>query len=95
MKRILGDGTTTRFWHDRWWGDPLRDKFCRVFVLDRDRECMVADRVPGVEWRNWCRRQPRGWVEEQQFRELLGELDRVSLSFFGNGGVTAGLGTRA
>ena len=41
---------------------------------------MVVDRVSGVDWRAWCRRQPRGGVEEEQFRELMKELDRVSLS---------------
>ena len=79
-KRIIGDGSTIRFWHDRWRGGPLRDRFGRVYLLDRDRDCMVVDRVSGVDWRAWCRRQPRGGVEEEQFRELMEELARVSLS---------------
>ena len=80
-KRKVGDGTSVKFWYDRWLGSgTLKEKYGRVFALDRNKQCMVADRVPAAGSLGWCRRQPRGGLEEVQCRALLEELDRVSLS---------------
>ena len=49
--RTVGDGSCTAFWHDVWLGDrSLKVRYNRLFVLDLDKECRVADRVSRRDW---------------------------------------------
>ena len=44
--RKLGNGRNTKFWLDPWCGNkPLVNHFPRLAVLDRDKDCLVADRM--------------------------------------------------
>ncbi|GKA91038.1 hypothetical protein Tco_0812908 [Tanacetum coccineum] len=49
--RKLGNGTSTRFWDDIWCGEStLKSKFPRVYMLDNDRDCIVANWMHFVDW---------------------------------------------
>jgi len=44
IRRVIGDGRNTLFWHDNWVGDtPLRVKFPRLFDLAVSKEYSVED----------------------------------------------------
>ncbi|KAL4583572.1 hypothetical protein LXL04_008150 [Taraxacum kok-saghyz] len=50
LRRKLGNGETTCFWEDCWIGEnPLSLRFPRLFALETDRRCSVADRWDGAE----------------------------------------------
>ena len=69
IRRVVGDGRGTYFWHDTWVGEiPLKNKFSRLFDLSVEKECSVEKmgRVLGaVEGREslWHRRL-FAWEEE-------------------------------
>nr|GEW82214.1 RNA-directed DNA polymerase, eukaryota, reverse transcriptase zinc-binding domain protein [Tanacetum cinerariifolium] len=47
----LRNGAHTRFWEDIWCGEqPLRLRFPRIFLLDNDRECLVANWIYLSDW---------------------------------------------
>ncbi|PWA92673.1 reverse transcriptase domain, Reverse transcriptase zinc-binding domain protein [Artemisia annua] len=42
----IGNGVSTRFWVDTWCGDrPLKLQYPRIYMLDNDRSCNVANRL--------------------------------------------------
>jgi len=57
IRRVVGDGRNTLFWHDNWVGEiPLRFKFSRLFDLAVKKECSVEEmRTSGwtVGGRGW------------------------------------------
>ncbi|GJX86486.1 RNA-directed DNA polymerase, eukaryota, reverse transcriptase zinc-binding domain protein [Tanacetum coccineum] len=67
----VGNGKTCRFWEDIWVGNTsLKLLFPRVYNLDTDKACVVADRIPIQGWVSVLRRQPRGGAEATQFNDL-------------------------
>nr|GEW67336.1 hypothetical protein [Tanacetum cinerariifolium] len=79
----IGNGDTTRFWEDIWCGNaPLRIQFPRVFYLDTDRNCSIANRVSSsnFNWSNVLRRDPRGGVESSQFEAFKLAIGNVVLT---------------
>ncbi|GJT14880.1 RNA-directed DNA polymerase, eukaryota, reverse transcriptase zinc-binding domain protein [Tanacetum coccineum] len=79
--RIIGNGDSTKFWDDLWCGEQLlKYKFHRIFMLDSDRDCLVANRIPLSNWHSVFRRNPRGGVESFQFEALQDALKDVVLS---------------
>ena len=45
VSKVVGDGTNTLFWFDRWLGDVLFcRKFAQLFDLASDKLCSVADK---------------------------------------------------
>ncbi|GJR15589.1 RNA-directed DNA polymerase, eukaryota, reverse transcriptase zinc-binding domain protein [Tanacetum coccineum] len=79
--RSLGNGNSIRFWDESWCGDrPLKDLFPSVYALDRDKRCMVAQRINTSDWSNVLRRLPRGGIESNQFSALLDATRDVLLS---------------
>ncbi|GKE02536.1 RNA-directed DNA polymerase, eukaryota, reverse transcriptase zinc-binding domain protein [Tanacetum coccineum] len=79
--RLIGDGTTIRFWDEIWCGDrPLKASFPRIYALDSDKTCMVAQRFNISDWSNVLRRMPRGGIEHNQFIDLLEAIRDVSIS---------------
>ncbi|PWA72892.1 hypothetical protein CTI12_AA264760 [Artemisia annua] len=49
FKKKIGNGSTTRFWLDRWVGNaPLCFTFPRLFRLDSQPQCYVSDHSPTV-----------------------------------------------
>ena len=46
---ILGDGASTSFWHDVWYGDdPMADKFPELYSHCRIQEMTVRQAVNGA-----------------------------------------------
>ena len=83
----LGDGRDIRFWEDRWVDNTrLRDRFPRLFHLDRKKEGSVSDKGTWVDNR-WV------WVWDwnrnisgrvcREFDDLIEVLRNVVVSFDG------------
>jgi len=69
IRRVVGDGRGTYFWHDIWVGEiPLKIKFPRLFDLSVDNECSVEKmwRVLGADEgrESLWRRRLFAWEEE-------------------------------
>ena len=87
-KRKVGDGRNVLFWQERWLGaTTLKDRFSRVYALEKEKECMVVNRVVRADWDSFLRRQPRGGQEEVEFLEMTEELRRVTLRHMQDGWV--------
>ncbi|GKD58734.1 hypothetical protein Tco_1296243, partial [Tanacetum coccineum] len=56
---------------------PLKAQFHRIFLLDSDRDCSVANRIIVPKWLTVLRRCPRGGVESSQFEALQAVLKDV------------------
>ncbi|XP_071741932.1 uncharacterized protein [Rutidosis leptorrhynchoides] len=47
----MGNGSKTKMWKDTWLGnEPLCSRFNRIFHLDVDPDCFVADRRSNNSW---------------------------------------------
>nr|GFA92296.1 hypothetical protein [Tanacetum cinerariifolium]GFA96539.1 hypothetical protein [Tanacetum cinerariifolium] len=47
----LRNGASIRFWDDIWCGtQPLKAQFPRVFMLDNDKSCYIANRLSLPDW---------------------------------------------
>ncbi|PWA75447.1 RNA-directed DNA polymerase, eukaryota, Reverse transcriptase zinc-binding domain protein [Artemisia annua] len=47
FKRKIGNGLNTKFWLDSWiGGPPLCNVFPRLYLLDKNSECLVCERAP-------------------------------------------------
>ncbi|GJV82850.1 hypothetical protein Tco_1522748 [Tanacetum coccineum] len=85
--RKVGDGSCVSFWDDIWVGGVrLRDRFPRLYHLDRSKEVKVAGQgIWGDNGWTWVwdwAREPQGRVVE----ELIGLEDLVShVNLTGNG----------
>ena len=45
VSRKVGDGSSTRFWHDVWLvEEPLKVRYSRLFALESDSDAKVVDR---------------------------------------------------
>jgi len=78
VRRRVGDGVDTDFWHDRWCGDvPLCEWFSRLYDLSVNKVVTVRNmfllgvEVGGEAWQWRCRLW--AWEEEllEECRELL------------------------
>ena len=80
-RRKLGNGETVSFWDDCWCGDQsLKSKFPRIYLLDNDKGCNVANRLSLPDWGSVLRRNPRGGIEASQFTDLCLLIEPVVLS---------------
>ncbi|GKE55956.1 RNA-directed DNA polymerase, eukaryota, reverse transcriptase zinc-binding domain protein, partial [Tanacetum coccineum] len=79
--RKLRKGISISFWNDVWCGNQaLKSKFPRVYMLDSDKNCCIADHVALQDWFHVLRRQPRGGIESSQFSDMLQCIGSVVLS---------------
>ncbi|GJW29619.1 hypothetical protein Tco_0046494 [Tanacetum coccineum] len=79
--RSIGDGKCTKFWDETWCGDrPLKDLFPRVYALEGNKECTVAQHLNPLDWSTVLRRLHKGGVEGTQFTALLDTIRDVTLS---------------
>ncbi|GJW82405.1 RNA-directed DNA polymerase, eukaryota, reverse transcriptase zinc-binding domain protein [Tanacetum coccineum] len=79
--RSLGDGNSISYWGDKWCGTrPLKDSFPRVYALDDNKLCMVAQCINIEDWSFVLRRPPRGGAKSYQLDELIQFTQDVVLS---------------
>jgi hypothetical protein len=83
VKRIVGNGASTKFWLDSWIGNlVLKDHFPRLFSITSQKDATIASvwrRGEGNSWNfNW-RRRLFVW-EEALVTELLGVIQGVTLA---------------
>lgn len=72
----VGDGSSTRFWHDVWLGNSaLKNAFPRIYLLETNRLCSISERCLGLNGPhqfNWAwRREVRSGPEEAQLVSLV------------------------
>nr|GEX84822.1 RNA-directed DNA polymerase, eukaryota, reverse transcriptase zinc-binding domain protein [Tanacetum cinerariifolium] len=58
----------------------LKAQFPRIYLLDSDKRCNIANRLYLPDWSTALRRQPRGGVESCQFSVLQSVIRDVVLS---------------
>ncbi|GKC71432.1 RNA-directed DNA polymerase, eukaryota [Tanacetum coccineum] len=79
--RKVGNGASIRFWEEIWHGNlPLKSLFLRIYLLDNDRGCNIANRVSLQNWNLVLRRPPRGGIKASQFDELQRLIQTLTLS---------------
>ncbi|GKA45251.1 RNA-directed DNA polymerase, eukaryota, reverse transcriptase zinc-binding domain protein [Tanacetum coccineum] len=79
--RKIGNGVSTRFWDDSWCGNqPLKLDFPRIYMLDSDRDCSIATRLPILDSCSALRRPPRGGAGSAQLNALHALIGDVVLS---------------
>ncbi|PNY11107.1 receptor-like kinase [Trifolium pratense] len=90
VRKKLGNGHNTSFWHDKWIGViPLKNVYPRLFSVSVDKDSSVAESgrldLDGDRWIwHWCwRRQLFNW-EEALADELKDTLDGVGPTKEGN-----------
>ncbi|GJW36817.1 RNA-directed DNA polymerase, eukaryota [Tanacetum coccineum] len=70
-RKRVGDGLNTCFWEDIWIGDqPLKLMFPRIYALESNKLCTVADKCHPIALDQSLRRRIRGGVESQQYTQL-------------------------
>nr|GEV61591.1 retrovirus-related Pol polyprotein from transposon TNT 1-94 [Tanacetum cinerariifolium] len=80
-KIVIGNGSTTRFWHDIWYGDIcFKEKFKRLFNLELQKDANVASKLEASNVASSFRRPPRSGIENSRFIELGQILSSISLS---------------
>ncbi|KAL8509574.1 hypothetical protein ACS0TY_016699 [Phlomoides rotata] len=75
FSRKIGNGKCTRFWFDKWIGGTSpKDMFPRLYYIDKDPSCSVADRFSSSDncwnFKGEWRRNLYSW-EVEQLEELL------------------------
>ncbi|GKE24074.1 RNA-directed DNA polymerase, eukaryota, reverse transcriptase zinc-binding domain protein, partial [Tanacetum coccineum] len=81
MQLKLGNGTTTSFWNDKWYGGGvLKDLFPRLYALENSKSVTVCDKLSDPSLDISFRRKTRGGVEQLQFNGLSDLVNSVSLS---------------
>ncbi|GJW80582.1 RNA-directed DNA polymerase, eukaryota [Tanacetum coccineum] len=76
----VGNGLRTRFWSDKWVDDThLRHLFSRVYALEVNKECSVADKLQGSVTTSF-RRSARGGIEAHQLAQLQLLIEPTILS---------------
>ncbi|GJY10330.1 hypothetical protein Tco_0378515 [Tanacetum coccineum] len=74
----VGNGTSTQFWNDTWTGDTqLRHMFPRIYALEGNKICTVADKLQSSVALS-LRRTVRGGVEAHQL-DLLQKLIETTI----------------
>ncbi|GKE87439.1 hypothetical protein Tco_1564914 [Tanacetum coccineum] len=73
----VGCGTRIRFWKDIWIGDsPLLTRYNRLYRLDKDKDCLIIDRIVDGHWNwNWSR-DDIGIRNAAYLRDLLMEISQ-------------------
>nr|GEV94969.1 hypothetical protein [Tanacetum cinerariifolium] len=81
--RKLGNGVSISFWEDTWiWTSPFRSQFPRIYMLDTNKSCCIANRasLTSADWfSRILRRTPRVGAELSQFEALTALIGSVHL----------------
>ncbi|PWA93092.1 RNA-directed DNA polymerase, eukaryota [Artemisia annua] len=76
----VGNGLCTQFWNEVWIGDtPLRVLFPRIYALEINKDCSVADKLQ-YSVTSSLRRTVRGGVEAFQLDLLQKTIESTMLS---------------
>nr|GEW11214.1 RNA-directed DNA polymerase, eukaryota [Tanacetum cinerariifolium] len=77
----IGNRASYRFWEDIWCGNqPLKVQFPRIFQLELEKNCFIADRIGSADWHDVFRRPPRRGAGLSQLNDLLSLTQDVVLS---------------
>ncbi|GJS84812.1 RNA-directed DNA polymerase, eukaryota [Tanacetum coccineum] len=80
-KKRVGDGLNTCFWEDTWMGDqPFKLMFSRIYALESNKLCMVAEKCHPNALDQMFRQSIRGDVESQQYTQLHDLIGALILS---------------
>ncbi|GJY93555.1 hypothetical protein Tco_0509337 [Tanacetum coccineum] len=78
LKYRVGCGTKVRFWKDVWIGDvPLKEKYNRLFHLDRNGDCVIRDQICNDVWSWDCCRQDLGSRNNEALVSLLSDIGNI------------------
>ncbi|GJZ01674.1 hypothetical protein Tco_0519635 [Tanacetum coccineum] len=74
----VGCGTKVWFWKDVWLGDvSLKEKYNRLFHLDRNGDCVIRDRIYNGAWSwDWCRHD-LGSRNNEALVSLLSDIGNI------------------
>ncbi|XP_071728427.1 uncharacterized protein [Rutidosis leptorrhynchoides] len=76
----VGDGRSIHFWLDNWRGvDALKNKYGRLFHLDTEANCLLADRCNDEGWK-WSWNRDIRARNEALLNDLIGKLGNVVIS---------------
>ncbi|GKB00752.1 RNA-directed DNA polymerase, eukaryota [Tanacetum coccineum] len=80
VKKKVGNGELTSFWHDPWLGDfPLKKTYTRLYVLEVDKRISVASKLRDSSLAGSFRRPPRSGIKEEQLLLLISNTSSVVL----------------
>ncbi|GKB10552.1 RNA-directed DNA polymerase, eukaryota [Tanacetum coccineum] len=80
-KLVIGNGSITRFWHDKWCEDVcFKEKFYRLLNLELQKDASIALKLQNPNVAFSFRKPPRSGIEESQLIKLLQMLSMVTLS---------------
>ncbi|GKC54112.1 reverse transcriptase domain, reverse transcriptase zinc-binding domain protein [Tanacetum coccineum] len=79
-RAYVGDVSLIRFWKDTWLGDaPLCIQYNRLFHLEKEKNCLVRDRIANGSW-SWDWSRPINVGRSQaEFVSLLGEIGDMEI----------------
>ncbi|GKD39945.1 RNA-directed DNA polymerase, eukaryota [Tanacetum coccineum] len=78
--RNLGNGRSIKFWEDDWHeSGPWKFKYPRLYALESNHSCLVADRYSHGHWTWQWRRNIRDGEEGSQLAALMETLNQLSL----------------
>ncbi|GJT91055.1 RNA-directed DNA polymerase, eukaryota, reverse transcriptase zinc-binding domain protein [Tanacetum coccineum] len=79
--RKIGNRASTYFGNDTWCGDlPFKIQYPRVYALDTDKNCLIANRISLTDWSGILRCNPRGGAVQSQFDTTLSAIENVTMS---------------
>ncbi|GJS89195.1 RNA-directed DNA polymerase, eukaryota [Tanacetum coccineum] len=81
LSKRVGNGSDTRFWEENWIaGNTLSSLYPRLYALELNPGCTVAERWNNGFWDWKWRRNIRGGIEQCQFTDLMARLSEFSCS---------------
>ncbi|XP_071688886.1 uncharacterized protein [Rutidosis leptorrhynchoides] len=81
LRAKIGDGHSFRFWHDNWLGNGLlKDRFRRLYHLDSNKYCSVADCVSNGDWSWSWRRSDIGAPNTLLLHSMVTEIGTFQVS---------------
>ncbi|GJZ88042.1 hypothetical protein Tco_0659824 [Tanacetum coccineum] len=81
LSKRVGNGSDTRFWEENWIaGNTLLSLYPRLYALELNPCCTIAERWNNGFWDWKLRRNIKGGIEQCQFTDLMARLSEFSCS---------------
>ncbi|GJZ01857.1 RNA-directed DNA polymerase, eukaryota [Tanacetum coccineum] len=81
IHKKMGNGIDTSFWNDVWKGDTaFKFLYPRIYALESCKNIMVAEKMSHETLVFSLRRDPRGGIEQEQFGQLLANVEGTVLA---------------